>query len=86
MNNEKGNGMNEEQWISIYQMIKKFIQANQGVPDNNTAAVVLKLYEFVMKKTQKSRSNDPKMDEQITTIFDYLVIVIHCAEKVNKPL
>lgn len=78
--------MNTKQWTFIYGMIRKFFLMNSKIPDKQTADEVMNLYEFVMKRTEKDRAKNPKMDEQITNMFDYLFKLIHAAEQEQKPL
>lgn len=79
--------MNEKQWVFIYTKLKKFINEHSGsVPDEKTAADAMALYEYILRRTENTRAENGTVEEQITTVFNYLFLVIHSAEKVNKPL
>ena len=79
--------MNSKQWIWIYNQIKNFIQKHEGrIPDDQSGADMMELYDSVMKVTEKRRNESEKMDNQITAIFNYLFDTVQSLQLEGKPI
>lgn len=79
--------MNDKQWVWIYTEIKKlFKKASGKVPNDQTSAEAMKLFEELMKVTEKSRKANSEIDTQLNNIMRYVLNIFHSLEREGREL
>ena len=79
--------MNEKQIYWIYNKLKNAIKGVQGLPLNlSTTADLYDEAERIIATTKKSRDEDQKIDDDVTSLIGWFFKIIHSAEALNKPL
>ena len=79
--------MNDKQWVWIYSEIKGlFKKASGKVPNDQTGAEVMKLFEELMEVTEKSRKANNEIDTQLNNIMRYVLNILHSLEKEGEKV
>jgi hypothetical protein len=79
--------MSEKQWSFVYSKIKEYLKPHIGkVPDESTGEAVMNLYKYLSDSTEKSRTADSKIDQEIHDIMGIVFKIVHSLEKEGREL